>query len=113
MFWFIVKVAIGGILISVSSWLANQKPILAGFIIALPITSILALFLNYLEFRDLHKSITFAKSIFVAVPLSLTFFLPFIFAHQLKVSFWYLMILGFVALIIAFFIHRMIFIQSS
>ena len=55
MFWFIIKVALAGILISLASWLADKKPILAGFIIALPLTSILALTLNYVEFQNASK----------------------------------------------------------
>jgi len=108
----ITKAVIAGILISFSSWLANQKPILAGFIVALPLTTLLALILNYWEFQDLQKSITFAKSVLVAVPLSLVFFLPFLFANQLKLPFWQLMGLGLGALVIAFFVHRMIFTGS-
>ena len=109
MFWFIVKAALAGILISLASWLANKKPILAGFIIALPLTSVLALILNYLEFQNSQKVVTFAKSIFFAVPLSLIFFIPFLFADKLKLSFWYLMGLGFLGLTLAFFIHKFIF----
>jgi len=109
MTWALIKVIVAGILISFASWLANKKPVLAGFIIAIPLTSILALLLNYFEFHDKQKSITFAKSIFFAVPLSLTFFIPFLFADKLKWPFWGLMAIGLIALVGAFFLHRYVF----
>jgi hypothetical protein len=109
MVWFISKIVIAGTLISLASWLADKKPVLAGFIIAFPIISILALTLNYLEFQNTSKSVTFAKSIFLAVPLSMFFFIPFLFAEKLKLSFGYLMVLGFLGLTLAFFIHKLVF----
>jgi len=109
MFWAILKILIAGILISFSSWLAGKKPILAGFIIALPLTSILALTLNYFEFRDNAKVVTFAKSILLAVPLSLVFFLPFLFAQKLDLPFWTLMLIGLLGLLAAFAIHQYLF----
>jgi uncharacterized membrane protein YczE len=75
--WSVAKIFIACVIISFSTWLAGQRPGLAGFILALPISSMIALFLNRLEFQDSNKSVTFAKSIFFAVPLSLTFFIPF------------------------------------
>jgi len=109
MVWVVIKVLIAGILISFASWLANKKPILAGFMIALPLTSILALSLNYLEFKDRAKVVIFAKSIFAAVPLSLLFFLPFLFAEKLQFPFWGLMLLGLCGLVAGLFFHRMLF----
>lgn len=109
MLWAFTKVFIAGMLISFASWLAGKKPILAGFIIALPLTSILALSLNYLEFKDRAKVVVFAKSIFAAVPLSLLFFLPFLFAEKLQLPFWGLMLVGVLGLTLGLFFHRMLF----
>ena len=109
MVWAILKILIAGILISFSSWLAGRRPILAGFVIALPLTSVLALTLNYLEFRDSTKVVTFAKSIFVAVPLSLMFFLPFLFAEKIGLPFWGLMFIGLLGLLAAFAVHQYLF----
>src|SRR5690606_4868662 len=47
MYWPVAKVLISACLIAFASWLSNKKPELAGFIIALPLTSLLALGFSY------------------------------------------------------------------
>ncbi|MBI4432378.1 MAG: hypothetical protein HY592_02710 [Candidatus Omnitrophica bacterium] len=84
---FIVKILIASCLIALASWLAGRRPVLAGFIIALPLTSILAILFAYWEHRDMGKINQFASSVFVAVPLSLTFFIPFLLNRWLKMNF--------------------------
>ena len=61
----ILKVVIAAIIISFASWLSGKKPELAGFIIALPIASLLALAFSHIEHGDTASSITFAKSIMI------------------------------------------------
>ena len=74
---FALKVIFSGIIIAFASWLSIKKPILAGFIIALPLMSLISIFFSYLEHKDMEKTILFSKSILVGVPASLTFFIPF------------------------------------
>ena len=74
MSWAIGKVILAAVVISFASWLANKKPGVAGFIIALPLATILALLFNYTQFQDTEKSVQFARSVFLSIPLSLTFF---------------------------------------
>ncbi|MBI1871505.1 MAG: hypothetical protein HYS07_09960 [Chlamydiae bacterium] len=74
---FIIKILVSSVIIAFTSWLAGKRPVLAGFIIALPLTSMIGLFFSYAEFRNMEKINQFASSIFVAVPLSLVFFYPF------------------------------------
>ena len=76
---FALKVIFSGIIIAFASWLSIKKPILAGFIIALPLMSLISIFFSYLEHKDMEKTILFSKSILVGVPASLTFFIPFFF----------------------------------
>jgi len=85
---FVFKVFISALLISFSSWLAGKKPGLAGFLIALPVSSLIAIAFTQIEWRDADKSAEYARSILVSIPLSLTFFLPFLFAKQIKLPFW-------------------------
>ena len=103
--WFAIKTLLAGIIIAFASWLSGKKPVLAGFIIALPLISMISILLSYLEHKDMSKVNQFAISIVVAVPLSLSFFVPFILNRWLKLSFWptYLMAFGFVAL--AYLLH--------
>jgi len=104
----IMKVAIAAAVIAFSSWLSGKKPEIAGFIIALPIASLLALVFSYIEYRDSEASITFAKSILIGVPVSYLFFLPFFFADRLGNNFWFSYVIGLALLVLGFFIHRYI-----
>jgi hypothetical protein len=108
MTWQIAKVLIAAVLISLSSWLAGRQPRLAGFLIALPISSMFALALFYFEYRDPARGAEFARSILAGVPLSLLFFVPFLFAGQLRWNFWWLYLSGIALLAVGFFIHRAI-----
>ena len=46
--FFVAKVFLAGLIIAFSSWLAGQYPKLAGFIIALPIASLIAIIFTIL-----------------------------------------------------------------
>ena len=105
---FLIKILFAGFIIASSSWLAGQYPKIAGFIIALPLASLIAVIFSYVEHNDPEKSITFAKSILVGVPISYLFFLPFFFAKSLGMNFWLIYSIGFALLIIGFFIHKYI-----
>ena len=105
MVWQIGKVLIAAIIISASSWLAGKQPRLAGFILALPISSLLALAFTYVEFDDPIKSVKFAKSIFLAVPLSLLFFVPFLYAEKIRWPFWGLYAAGVMLLALGYVVH--------
>lgn len=104
----IVKVVITTLVISFTSWLSGRKPELAGFIIALPIASILVLAFSYLEHHNAQTSITFAKSIMIGVPISWLFFLPFFLAEKFDYGFWVSYGGGIILLVIGFFLHRYI-----
>ena len=71
---FALKVLFSGLIIAFASWLSVKKPILAGFIIALPLMSLISIFFSYLEHKDMEKTITFSKSILVGVPASFNIF---------------------------------------
>jgi hypothetical protein len=104
--WQITKILIAASVISLSSWLAGRQPRLAGFLIALPISSMLALVLFQVEYRDPIRAVAFAKSILVAVPLSLLFFVPFLLAERLRWDFWGLYVAGIVLLAAGYFAHK-------
>ena len=73
------KTVLAAILISFVSWLSGKKTGLAGFLTALPLTTLLALTFSQMEWGDSKQSIEYAKSAFVAIPVSL-FFVPFLLA---------------------------------
>jgi predicted membrane channel-forming protein YqfA (hemolysin III family) len=103
---FFIKILIAATLISFASWLSGQYPKLAGFIIALPIASLIAIIFSYYEHQDVEKTITFTKSILIAVPVSYLFFLPFFFANSLNMNFWLIYVSGIFLLVGGYFIHK-------
>jgi hypothetical protein len=108
MIFFTLKIILAAIIIAFASWLSGQNPKLAGFIIALPLVSLIAIAFSYYEHNDIEKTIIFTKSILVAVPVSYLFFLPFFFAKSLNMNFLMIYGAGLGLLIIGFFIHKYI-----
>ena len=105
---FAFKVLVSAVVISFASWLSGRFPSSAGFVIALPIATMLVLPLSYAEHGDAENSVLFAKSVFVSVPISLTFFIPFLLAERFSLSFWGAYFAGCLALLLGFFLHRAI-----
>ena len=107
-----IKIVISAVVIAFSSWLAGKRPELAGFIIALPMATLLALPFSYAEFQDPDATVKYARSILVALPLSLFFFIPFVLAEKLQGTimggFWGMYISGLACLVVAYFVHRLI-----
>lgn len=100
-----LKVLLAACLITFASWLAGRAPKLAGFIVALPLTSMLALMAAQWEHKNVQLTQEFAVSIFKAVPLSLLFFVPFLFAEKIGLPFWGLFFLGIILLAGGYGIH--------
>lgn len=93
-------------IITGAAWLAKRNPSLAGFIIALPLATLITLPLAHFQSSDPVNSVAFAKSIFVAVPISLLFFVPFLLSDKLKLDFWVCYGVGLVLLAAGYFVHR-------
>lgn len=74
---FVVKVAVSALVIAAATEIAKRHPFWGALIVALPLTSILAMSWLYAETRDNQLLTQFARDIFVLVPVSLVFFLPF------------------------------------
>ena len=105
---FLSKVLLAALVIAFASWLSGKKPELSGFIIALPIASIIAIAFSYLEHKNTENTVIFAKSILVGVPVSYLFFLPFFFAKNFNMNFWLVYGLGILLLIMGYFVHKYI-----
>ena len=106
---FALRIFIAAGLITFASWLSGKKPVLAGFIIALPLSSLISLFFSYYEYRDMDKLNEYARSILAAVPLSLVFFIPFVLNRWLKMSFGVTMLSAIGLLVVAYFVHAALF----
>ena len=103
---FTLKALLAGLIIAFSSWLAGQNPRMAGFIIALPMASLIAIIFVYFEYNSVEKTILYTKSILIAVPVSYLFFLPFFLAKQFNMNFWMIYGSGILLLALGFFIHK-------
>ncbi|ATH07262.1 hypothetical protein BIY24_04725 [Halobacteriovorax marinus] len=99
------KTLVAAVLISFVSWLSGKKTGLAGFLTALPLTTLLALAFSHMEWGDSNQSVEYAKSVFVAIPVSLLFFLPFLLAQKFELNFWQCYSFGICLLGIGYFAH--------
>jgi len=99
------KTVVAAILISFVSWLSGKKIGLAGFLTALPLTTLLALAFSHMEWGDSVQSVEYAKSVFVAIPVSLLFFVPFLLASKLNLNFWSCYTIGIILLGFGYLIH--------
>lgn len=107
--WLMIgKILLAACLISFVSWLSGKKTSLAGFLTALPLTTLLALAFSHMEWGDSKQSVEYAKSVFVAIPVSLLFFVPFLFAEKLQLNFWGCYISGVTLLGVGYFAHSYI-----
>ena len=111
MFFVVFKVLASAGVIAFASWLSGKKPELAGFIVAMPILTLIVLPFSYVEYADPEASAQFARSILFGVPISLLFFIPFLFAGPLKaagVGFYGLYAGGVAMLVAGYFLHQFI-----
>jgi hypothetical protein len=97
---------LAALVIAFASWLSGKKPELSGFIIALPIASIIAIAFSYMEHKNTENTVLFAKSILIGVPVSYLFFVPFFFAKNFNMNFWMIYGLGIILLIVGYFVHK-------
>ena len=85
--FFVFKILLSALVIAGASWLSGKYPKLAGFIIALPLATLIALVLSYTEHKNVETTITFAKSILVGVPASYFFLYSILFCQKFKYEF--------------------------
>ena len=104
----LLKAAFAGGLIAFASWLAEKRPDLAGFILALPLASIIALVITQIQTQNSANTIIFAKSILVGVPLSYLFFVPFFLPQVSRFGFWITLSVGLLLLVIGYLLHQFI-----
>ena len=106
MFW--VNVVVSALVISFASWLSERLPNTAGFIIALPLSTMLVLPMSHVQHRDPATIFALAKGIFLAVPVVLVFLLPFLLSGRMGLAFWPSYGLACCLLVAGFFAHRFV-----
>lgn len=105
MVFVILNILVSACVIAFAAWLSRQFPEIAGFIVALPLATMLVLPLSQLQHGGGENTILMAKSIFVAVPITLAFFIPFLLSGRFGLSFWQAYAFGCVALVLGYFVH--------
>ena len=101
-----INVVLSALVIGVAAWLSGRFPQAAGFLVSLPLATMLVLPMAHLQHNDAGKTVAFAESILSAVPVVMLFLLPFILAVRSGWSFWVAYGLACLWLIPAFFLHR-------
>ncbi|MDH3201939.1 MAG: hypothetical protein OEM15_13690 [Myxococcales bacterium] len=100
----VLNTLVSALVIGVAAWLSRRYPNTAGFIVALPLATMLVLPLAYLQHRDAGSAFDMARSILVALPITLLFFIPFLMRDRF--SFWAAYAVGCALLPAGYFLHR-------
>jgi len=106
---FAVNLFISVGVILVATWLSRRQPATAGFVAALPITTMLVLVLGRMDGVAFDEQVRFSRSLLVGIPLGATFLLPFVAAPRFGLSFWSSFVVGLVLLSAGYAMHRWIF----
>jgi hypothetical protein len=102
----VINVVLSALVVGVAAWLSGGFPRAAGFLVSVPLATMLVLPMAHLQHQDAEKTVAFAKSILIAVPVVMLFLLPFMLAVRFDLSFWLSCVLACLWLIPAFFLHR-------
>lgn len=100
----VLNTLVSALVIGIAAWLSRRYPNTAGFIVALPLATMLVLPLAYLQHRDAGSVFEMARSILIALPITLLFFVPFLLRDRF--SFWGAYALGCALLPLGYFLHR-------
>lgn len=90
----IFRVMIAAAIIVAVAELSNRLPRLAALLLTLPLVSILAFIMSWMQHHDLPTISRLAKETLVLVPLGLPFFIPLAFAERWGLNFWTASFLG-------------------
>jgi threonine/homoserine efflux transporter RhtA len=104
----VLNVLISAAVITLAAWISRRNPGIAGFMVAMPVATLLVLPLSYIQHGDSTNTFDLARSIFIAIPVTLAFFLPFLVGERFGLGFWGAYALGAALLPAAFLVHRQV-----
>lgn len=104
--FFFVKVVVSALVIALASEIAKRDSFWGALLVAMPLTSILAISWLYAETRDNSMVSRFARDIFLLVPGSLLFFLPFLLETKTQLGFLPNLLAGLALLGVAIWVMR-------
>lgn len=91
---YLFKLSLSLVVILISAEAAKRSPTLGAFIVALPLISILSMTWLYWDTQDSAKVSAYAREILFLVPVSLLFFVPFLFESRSHWPYWLNFFLG-------------------
>lgn len=103
-----LNVILTSTVLSLVLWVSKTNPTLGGFIVSLPISTLIVLAFSKIQNADVGNTFQMAKSIFIAVPATLLFFVPFLVADKLKLTFWSAYFIGIGLLGLSYGTHKWI-----
>ena len=92
--WNILRVVIVAVTVVMTAEVSRRWPRLGALLLSLPIVSILALLLGWLQHGDLGSLARMSRETLVLVPLGLPLFVPLAFADRLGIGFWTALVAG-------------------
>lgn len=104
--WFLLNMVLTATLVAVVARLSRDFPRLGGFLISLPLSTMIVLLLSRAQHGEAAQVTTLARSILVAVPISLVFLVPFALPDRLRPPFWACYALGLAGLAAGYFVHK-------
>ncbi len=102
----VLNVVLTSVSLSFVLWLSKTNPTLGGFILSMPLSTLITLAFSKIQNENTGNTMLLAKSIFIGIPSTLTFFIPFLLAERFNLSFWTSYTTGFLLLSVSFFKHR-------
>jgi hypothetical protein len=92
--WNIVRVVVVAVIVVTVAEISKRSPRLGAVLLSLPIMSILAFMLSWLQHRDQQVIASMSRETLILVPLGLPFFVPFALMSRFGWSFWSCMVAG-------------------
>jgi hypothetical protein len=102
------QIVFSALILTFSAWLSKKNPEAAGFLIALPLATMIVLPFSYWNHQDSETSTRLAQEVLRAIPISLTFFVPFALAGRLNLGFWQAYGLGLVLILVSYGLYRLV-----
>lgn len=99
----VFQIIFSSLLLTFSAWFSKKNPEAAGFLIALPLATMIVLPFSYWTHGDVKNSIELAQEILRAIPISLMFFVPFALANRFSLGFWQAYFAGIALLVASYF----------
>jgi hypothetical protein len=89
-----LRILVAAIVVVLISEVARFKPRAGALMLSLPLSSLVAFVLIWMNNKDVQMVSSLAREVLLMIPLSLVFFLPFGWMERFQIDFWTAMVLG-------------------